>query len=59
MLTDIALCQGAINGVSDRMHANICIGMAEQTKFMGQGDTAECDLCSRSKFMDVKPVAQA
>ena len=59
MLANIALGQCSINSIGHRMHPDIGIGMAEQTKFMGQGDTAKRDLCARSKLMDIKSVAQA
>ncbi len=59
MHPDVALCQPAIDGVGDRVHANVRVGMAEERMAVRDADPTEPDMVPFGEGMHVKAVAKA
>ena len=57
MIADVTHISSSKNGVADGMNENVCIGMAEQSVCVLQLDSAEPEVASFNKFVDI--VAEA
>ncbi len=59
MHADVALREAAVDGVGNRVHADIGIRVAKQRMCMGVCDAAKPDMITFGKCVDVKAVAKS